>query len=66
MGEPGLYNLHISADIENEPSYEKTIRFGIREIADFINEAGRRGYTVNGEETLIRGGGWTDDLLLKS
>ncbi len=64
MGEPNLYNLHISAVIKNEPSCEKTIRFGIREVADFINEAGHRGYSVNGKKVLIRGGGWVDDLLL--
>ncbi|MGB9893302.1 MAG: glycoside hydrolase family 2 TIM barrel-domain containing protein, partial [Candidatus Saccharicenans sp.] len=42
------------------------IRFGIREIKDYLNEQGHRGYTLNGKKILIRGGGWTDDLFLNT
>jgi exo-1,4-beta-D-glucosaminidase len=40
------------------------VRFGIREVSDYINEQGHRGYKLNGKKILIRGAGWTDDLLL--
>ena len=40
------------------------VRFGVREVSDYINEQGHRGYKLNGRKILIRGGGWTDDLLL--
>jgi exo-1,4-beta-D-glucosaminidase len=40
------------------------VRFGVREVSDAINEQGWRGFKLNGKKILIRGGGWTDDLLL--
>lgn len=40
------------------------VRFGIREVSDYINEQGHRGYKLNGKKILVRGAGWTDDLLL--
>jgi len=42
------------------------VRFGIREIKDYLNEQGHRGYMLNGKKILIRGGGWTDDLFLNN
>ena len=39
-------------------------RFGIRDVSDYFNDQGHRGYKLNGKKILIRGGGWTDDLLL--
>ena len=41
-----------------------TVRFGIRDVADYRTAEGHRGFKVNGREVLIRGAGWTDDLLL--
>jgi exo-1,4-beta-D-glucosaminidase len=40
------------------------VRFGVREVSDYVNEQGHRGYKLNGKKILIRGAGWTDDLLL--
>lgn len=42
------------------------VRFGIREIKDYLNEQGHRGYLLNGKKILIRGGGWTDDIFLNN
>jgi exo-1,4-beta-D-glucosaminidase len=42
----------------------RLVRFGIREIADYRNDQGHRGFKLNGRKILIRGGGWADDLLL--
>jgi exo-1,4-beta-D-glucosaminidase len=40
------------------------VRFGIREVSDYINADGHRGFKLNGKNILIRGAGWTDDMLL--
>lgn len=64
LGEPNLYNMTISAIVNNNISDKKTVRFGIRDVKDYINEDGFRGYKVNGENILIRGAGWVDDILL--
>jgi hypothetical protein len=42
----------------------RVVRFGIREVSDYFNEAGHRGYGLNGRQVLIRGGGWVDDIFL--
>lgn len=64
LGDPNLYNMTISAIINNTVSDKKTVRFGIRDVKDYINEDGFRGYMINGEKILIRGAGWVDDILL--
>lgn len=64
LGEPNLYELKLSFAIDNRTSDEQTVRFGIREVSDYITEDGHRGYMINGQKVLIRGGGWVDDLLL--
>jgi len=64
FGKPELYELKISIKSKNIISDETEVRFGIREISDYLNEKGVRGYKLNGKNILIRGGGWVDDLLL--
>lgn len=64
LGEPYLYNLKIEASIRSKISDGQNIRFGIREIEDYVNKNGYRGYKINGEKILIKGAGWTDDLML--
>ncbi|MGB9863448.1 MAG: glycoside hydrolase family 2 protein [Candidatus Saccharicenans sp.] len=44
----------------------RIFRFGIREIKDYLNPDGHRGYMLNGKKILIRGGGWTDDIFLNN
>ena len=46
------------------PSDARSVRFGIREVADYRTDKGHRGFKLNGRKVLIRGGGWADDLLL--
>jgi exo-1,4-beta-D-glucosaminidase len=64
LGDPNLYALKLTATVNNQKSDVRSTRFGIREVADYINEEGHRGYKINGEKVLIRGGGWVDDLFL--
>lgn len=64
MGKPELYDLDLAIESGNEVSYSMTTRFGIREVEDYINEFGHRGYMLNGVKILIKGGGWVDGLFL--
>jgi exo-1,4-beta-D-glucosaminidase len=64
LGKPELYDLAIEAKVDGRVSDAAATRFGIREVADDLNEQGHRGYILNGRKILIRGGGWADDLLL--
>ena len=64
LGEPYLYNLKIEASVGGHISDKHDVRFGIREIEDYINENGYRGFKINGQKILIKGAGWVDDLML--
>jgi exo-1,4-beta-D-glucosaminidase len=64
LGNPNLYELMLTATIDGNVSDQQNIRFGIREVEDYINEQGHRGYKINGKIILLRGGGWVDNLLL--
>ncbi len=64
LGDPSLYALKLSFQTRKLVSDEDTVTFGIREVGDYVNEQGHRGFTVNGQKILVRGGGWVDDLFL--
>jgi len=63
-GEPNLYHLSLSAKEKESVSCSEEVDFGIREVGEYFNANGHRGYTVNGKQILIKGAGWVDDLLL--
>jgi exo-1,4-beta-D-glucosaminidase len=65
LGAPALYGLELAAVVDAKPSDKQSVTFGIREVGDYLNEQGHRGYTVNGKKILIRGGGWVDDVFLR-
>ncbi|MFN8256107.1 MAG: glycoside hydrolase family 2 TIM barrel-domain containing protein [Bacteroidales bacterium] len=64
LGKPEMYNLEMQAETGEGLSYAKTTRFGIREVEDYFNANGHRGYKLNGKEILIKGGGWVDGMFL--
>ncbi len=64
LGEPNLYAMTMTATIDRRVSDVAEITFGIRQLGTYFNDEGHRGFTVNGQPVLIRGGGWADDLLL--
>jgi len=64
FGKPELYKLNLRVLSNNSISDEINTTFGIREVKDYVNEKGHRGYLLNGKKILIKGGGWTDDVLL--
>ncbi|MCX6180565.1 MAG: glycoside hydrolase family 2 [Bacteroidetes bacterium] len=63
-GDPAMYELEISVNVNSVLSCTEKVNFGVREVSDYFNENGHRGYKINGKEILIKGAGWVDDLLL--
>ncbi len=64
LGEPYLHNIHVQVEVAGKPSHRVSSRFGIREIEQYLNEEGHKGWKVNGKKLIIKGAGWVDDMLL--
>ncbi len=65
MGPQNLHQLSFRFVVGDELSDEQSVRFGIREITSELNSKGARQFYVNGKKILIRGGGWSPDMLLR-
>ena len=65
VGKPELYTLALQFDSEGKTSDKSDTRFGIREITSELNANGKRVFSINGKHFLIRGGGWSPDMLLR-
>jgi exo-1,4-beta-D-glucosaminidase len=65
MGTPNLHTLSVRFAIGNDVSDRATIRYGIREITSQLDSRNHRVFLVNKKRILIRGGGWSPDMLLR-
>ncbi len=65
MGKPELYALHLQFEIQGRPSDEVESHFGIRQITSEVTSPTRRLFRINGQPLLIRGGGWSNDFLMR-
>jgi exo-1,4-beta-D-glucosaminidase len=65
MGTPHLQRLTISVRTDSQVSDEQSVHFGIREITSELTAHNARLFRINGKPILIRGGGWTQDMLLR-
>ena len=65
MGKPELYKLATEFDVNGAVSDRSTTQFGIREITSDVNSVGGRAFHINGKNILIRGGGWSPDMMLR-
>jgi len=65
MGKPNLNKLHMQFDVSGAVSDSTKSEFGIREITSDLNAIGGRAFHINGKNILIRGGGWTPDMMLR-
>ena len=77
MGTPNLYELHLSLVVDGEASEKSegavsdvsNTKFGIREITSQVAEQSKdrfqRLFKINGKNLLIRGGGWTPDMMMR-
>ncbi|MCK4446099.1 MAG: glycoside hydrolase family 2, partial [Candidatus Marinimicrobia bacterium] len=64
FGKPNLYDIRLACIVDGQLSDQADFKFGIRKVEDYVNDNGYRGFKINGEQILIKGGGWVDDLLL--
>jgi exo-1,4-beta-D-glucosaminidase len=65
MGEPHLYPLAMQVTVADKVSDRASLQFGVREIRSELNADKHRSFTVNGKKILIRGGGWSSDMMLR-
>jgi exo-1,4-beta-D-glucosaminidase len=65
MGEPHLEMLRMSFQADGRVSDEAVARIGIREVTSELTGKGARLFRVNGKPVLVRGGGWSGDMLLR-
>ncbi len=65
MGTPYLYPLHVQMDVGGKISDTADTQVGIRQVTSEVTSQTRRLFRINGKPLLIRGGGWTMDLLLR-
>ncbi|HKJ33270.1 MAG TPA: glycoside hydrolase family 2 TIM barrel-domain containing protein [Balneolales bacterium] len=66
LGDPYLYHLHLHFNIGNRISDKKSVQFGVRSVSEYFTKAGFKGFRLNGKKVLIKGGGWTDPMLLNA
>jgi len=66
VGEQNLYPLDLEFEVNGQISDSSHIRFGIREVTSEIDAKGHRLFRINGKNILIRGAGYTFDMLLRS
>jgi exo-1,4-beta-D-glucosaminidase len=66
LGPQNLYNLDISFETSGKVSDAQTLTFGIREISADLDANDHRLFRINGKNILIRGAGWTFDMLLRT
>src|SRR3954471_5944509 len=65
MGKPNLYPLTMQFEVGGAVSDRSQTEFGIREITSDLNSIGGRAFHINGKNILIRGGGWSPDMMLR-
>jgi exo-1,4-beta-D-glucosaminidase len=63
-GEPVLHDLELELVANGAVSDRATARFGIREFTAELTKSGLL-YKVNGRNLLVRGAGWTSEMLLR-
>lgn len=66
MGDPHLEQLSMKFSVQGRAMDEKSTAFGIREITSELTSNGSRMFRVNGKPILVRGAGWSQDMLLRT
>jgi exo-1,4-beta-D-glucosaminidase len=65
MGRPELYDLRMEFDVDGKASDSSDTQFGIRQVDSKVLSYNQRLFTINGKKILIRGGGWSPDMMLR-
>ena len=66
VGSQELYPLDLVVEVRGQVSDAASIQFGVREVSSRIDENGHRLFQINGKNILIRGAGYSFDLMLRS
>ena len=66
VGRQDLYPLDLTVEVQGQVSDSAHTRFGVRQVTSNIDEKGHRIFQINGKNILIRGAGYSFDLLLRS
>jgi exo-1,4-beta-D-glucosaminidase len=65
-GPQNLYPLDLQFETGGKVSDSAQIQFGVREVTSEVDAQGHRLFRINGKNILIRGAGYTFDMLLRS
>ncbi len=65
MGEAALHDLDLSFVVDGQTSDVAHLRFGIRTVTSEMTAQGHLLFRINGEPVLIRGAGYTPEMLLR-
>lgn len=65
LGPQNLHELRMEFAIGGVVSNRESVVFGIREFTSELDERQHRLFRVNGRRILIRGAGWTHDMMLR-
>jgi len=65
MGSPEIYPLTMQFEVNGQVSDRAETHFGIREVTSELNQDQRRVFSINGKRILIRGGGWSPDMMMR-
>ncbi|RUA12388.1 MAG: glycoside hydrolase family 2, partial [Flavobacteriia bacterium] len=64
IGTPELYHAKVQFIANGKEIDSQEFDFGIREVSQYFTKEGHRGFKINGQKILIRGGGWVDNMML--
>jgi exo-1,4-beta-D-glucosaminidase len=65
LGPQNLNTLHMEFVAGGAVSDKEDVQFGIREVTGVNDAQGHRLFTINGKKILIRGGGWSPDMMMR-
>ena len=65
MGAQNFYSLEMEFVTDGHVSDRVKTRFAVRQVTGVVDEKQHRIFTVNGKKILIRGGGWSPDMMLR-
>ena len=65
LGTPHLYDLELEFVVGDQIADRSRRPFGVREVKAEFDDKKRRLFTINGHKILIRGGGWSSDMMMR-
>jgi exo-1,4-beta-D-glucosaminidase len=66
LGPQNLYTLKMECEVAGKVSDVQSVKFGIREVTSELNQGKYRLFQINGKNILIRGAGWTPDMMFRA